>query len=448
MAGGNWTAQNKVRPGIYINFSTRGSQALTLGSRGTAAICRALSWGPVGEIVAVDAGADTTSAIGWGITTEQARFLREMFKGTGSTGGPTKILLYRPEAAGAAAASAVLGEGGVTVTALYPGVRGNDISIVSAEDVDEPGTFTVATLVDGKQVDIQRAKTAAELSANSWVKFSGTGALTATAGVTLSGGADGAVDTSAYAAFLEALEPYHFDVLAYDGTDSTVNQALIAFVKRISAQEGRYSQLVTTNAENADSRFVINCKSGVVLEDGTALTPQETVWWLAGAQAGAQYHQALSYASYPGAKDVVPRLSGSQIEEAIKAGNLVLAEEFGKVRIETDINTLVSYTPEIGEVFHKNRTMRVCNTLANDIYREFSLHYLGKVNNNEEGRGLFKGAVLDYLLEMYSRGALRQRPAGEDVEVLMGSSIDSIVINLGLYLADAVEKIYMTITVS
>ena len=42
----------------------------------------------------------------------------------------------------------------------------------------------------------------------------------------------------------------------------------------------------------------------------------------------------------------------------------------------------------------------------------------------------------------------RMRPAGEDVEVLMGSSIDSIVINLGLYLADAVEKIYMTITVS
>ena len=123
MAGGNWTAQNKVRPGIYINFSTRGSQALTLGSRGTAAICRALSWGPVREIVTVDAGADTTGAIGWGITTEQARFLREMFKGTGSTGGPTKVLLYRPEAVGAAAASAALGEGGVTVTALYPGVR-------------------------------------------------------------------------------------------------------------------------------------------------------------------------------------------------------------------------------------------------------------------------------------------------------------------------------------
>ena len=327
-----------------------------------------------------------------------------MFKGTDVTGGPTKVLLYRPEAAGAAAASAALGD--ITVTALYPGLRGNGISIVSAEDIDEAGTYTVTTLVDGKQADLQRVKTAGELSANSWVKFSGTGPLSATAGVTLSGGADGTADASAYAAFLEALEPYSFDVLAYDGTDSTVNQALIAFVKRISAQEGRYSQLVTTGAEKADSIFVINCKSGVVLEDGTALTPQETVWWLAGAQAGAQYHQSLSYAIYPGAKDVVPRLSGSQIEAAIQAGSLTLAEEFGKVRIETDINTLVSFTPEIGEVFHKNRSMRVCNTLANDIYREFSLHYLGKVNNNEEGRGLFKGAVLDYQI---GRASCRER---------------------------------------
>lgn len=152
MAGGNWTAQNKVRPGIYINFTTRGSQTLTLGSRGTAAICRPLSWGPPGEIMTIDAGADTTAFIGWGITTEQARFLREMFKGTDVTGGPTKVLLYRPEAAGAAAASAALGE--ITVTARYPGVRGNAISVVSAEDIDDAGTYTVTTLVDGKQVDL------------------------------------------------------------------------------------------------------------------------------------------------------------------------------------------------------------------------------------------------------------------------------------------------------
>ena len=448
MAGGSWTAQNKVRPGIYINFTSKGGRGLTPGDRGTLAACKALSWGPEGEIMTIRPGDSLTRSTGYDITAPQARFLREAFKGTDVSGAPTAVLLYRPRAAGAAAASAALGEAGVTVTARYPGVRGNDIAVTASEDVDEAGLFTVTTLVDGLEADAQRVRTAAELLPNDWVSFSREGALAATAGVTLTGGADGTVSAAAYAAFLEALEPYSFDVLAYDGTDSAVNQALIAFVKRISAQEGRYAQLVTTGAENADSRFVINNRAGVVLEDGSALTPQETVWWLAGAQAGARYYQSLSYARYPGAVDVSPRLTGSQIEAAIQAGDLVLAEEFGRVRVETDINTLTVFTPEIGEAFHKNRTMRTCNTLANDVYREFSLNYLGKVHNNEEGRALFQGAILRYLLDMYSKGALRQRPAGEDVEVLMGSTADSIVVNLAFYVADSVEKIYLTVTIN
>ena len=448
MAGGSWTAQNKVRPGIYINFTSKGGRGLTPGDRGTLAACKALSWGPVGEIMTIHAGDSLKPFTGYDITEPQARFLREAFKGTDVSGGPTTILLCRPQAAGAAAASASLGEGGVTVTALYPGTRGNDIAVTVTEDVDEAGLFTVATLVDGVEADSQRAKTPAELVPNSWAAFSKEGALAATAGVTLTGGADGTVNAAAYAAFLEALEPYSFDVLAYDGEDSAVNQALIAFVKRISAHECRDAQLVTTGAANADSRFVINSRSGAVLEDGSTLTPRETVWWLAGAQAGAQYYQSLSYARYPGAVDVSPRLTGSQIEAAIQSGDLVLDEEFGRVRIETDINTLTSFTPETGEAFRKNRTVRACNTLANDIYREFSLNYLGKVTNNEAGRGLFQAAILKYLLDMYGKGALRQRPVGEDVEVLEGDTADSLVINLAFYAADSVEKIYMTVTVS
>jgi len=447
MAGGSWTAQNKVRPGIYINFTSRGSRSLTPGSRGTLAGIRPLSWGPVGEIMTIDSGADVTPYIGYGITTPQARFLREALKGTDVTGAPTKILLYRPAAADSAAATAALSEG-VTATALYPGVRGNDISIVVAENVDDEGVFTVTTLVDGLQVDRQTAQTGAQLTPNAWVTFTGNAALTATAGVTLTGGADGTVAPQSYSDFLTALEPYSFDVLAYDGTDSAVRDAYAAFVQRISSQEGRYAQLVTTGADHADSRFVINNKSGVVLEGGEVLTPQEAVWWLAGAEAGAQYYQSLSCAAYPGAVDVSPRLTGSQIEAAILAGDVVLSEEFGRVTVETDINTLTTFTEDIGKAFRKNRTMRSCNNLANDIYREFSLHYKGKVSNNEEGRGLFQAAILEYLLTMYGKGALRERPTGEDVEVLPGNEIDSIVINLGFWLADAVEKIYMTVTVN
>lgn len=448
MAGGSWTAQNKVRPGVYINFKSDAAAAVAMGERGTVAIPRALSWGPVGTVMTVDAGEDPTPSVGYALTAPQALFLREMFKGTNVTGGPNTVLLYRPAAEGAATAGAELTAAGLTVTALYPGVRGNDIAVAIAAGVDEPERFTVSTLVDAQVVDTQQVTAAAELKPNGWVTFSGQGPLAASAGVSLTGGADGTVQPAAYAAALEALEPYSFDILAYDGTDSTVRSAMITFVRRLAEQGGRYAQLVTSGAQSADSRYVINVNDGVVLDDGTRLAAHEVVWWLAGAEAGAQYYQSLTYAAYPGAVDVAERKTDSQIEAAIKAGDIVLDQEFGRVRIETDINTLTTYTQDIGRVYHKNTTMRVCFSLANDLYREFSLNWLGKVKNNEEGRGLFKAAVLGRLKTMYERGALSERPVSGDVTVERGESPDSIVIIVALRIGDAVEKVYLTITVS
>ena len=448
MAGGSWTAQNKIRPGVYINFKSGAARTVTQGERGTVAIPKALSWGPVGKVVAVNAGEDTTPSIGYAITDAGAMFLREMFKGTNVTGGPNTVLLYRLPAEGAAPATATVEGAGLTVTALYPGVRGNDIAVTIAADVDEPDSFTVSTLVSGQVVDVQKVTAAADLKPNGWVTFSGAGPLAASAGVSLSGGVDGTALPSAYAAALEALEPYSFDVLAYDGTDSTVQAAMIAFVKRLAEQEGKHTQLVTSGAQNVDSRYVININSGVVLDDGTRLAANQVVWWLAGAEAGAQYYQSLTYAAYPNAADVAVRQTNSQIEAAIQAGDIVLTQEFGQVRVETDINTLTTYTQDIGEVYHKNTTMRVCSSLANDLYREFSLNYLGKVKNDEAGRGLFQAAVLGYLKTMYERGALSERPVSDDVTVERGDSADSIVITVALRVADAVEKIYLTITVT
>lgn len=450
MAGGTWTAQNKVRPGIYINFKSGGAAVAAFGTRGTAAIAKALSWGPVGQVSTVEAGADTTPFIGYSSASNEARFLQEMFKGTNVTSGPVQVLLYRLPAQGAAPAEATIGaeSAAVTVSALFPGVRGNDIAVTVTAGVDDPELLTVTTLVSGVQVDSQQVKSVSELSANGWVSFSGTGPLTATAGVTLTGGTDGTVEPAAYAAAMSVLEPYSFDVLAYDGTDSTVRAAHIAFVKRLAGQEGKYTQLVTSGAQGADSRFVINIENGVVLDDGTQLPANEAVWWLAGAEAGAQYYESLTYAAYPGAVDVASKQTSGQIEEGIQAGNIVLTREFGQVRVETDINTLTTYSQNIGQVFHKNLTVRVCSSLANDIYREFSLNFLGRVKNNEEGRGLFKSVVLEYLLTMYGKGALRVRPTGDDVTVEQGETLDSIVVTVALAIGDSVEKIYMTITVS
>ena len=43
MAGGTWIDQNKVRPGVYINYKSSPQALSTMGERGTVAIARQLS---------------------------------------------------------------------------------------------------------------------------------------------------------------------------------------------------------------------------------------------------------------------------------------------------------------------------------------------------------------------------------------------------------------------
>ena len=277
--GGAWTGQNKVRPGVYIRFRSTGNTGLTAGDRGTVTICEPLSWGPVGQVMEVEAGADTTPYTGYDITNPRNRFLNEIFKGSNRTAAPRKVLLYRPAASGSAQASATAGT--LTATARYPGARGNDITIVITALTEPDGSFTVSTIVDGEPVDQQTAATADTLEDNGWVTFSGTGALTAETGKALEGGADGTVQSAAYSSYLTAIEPYPFDVMIYDGTDTTVQSAMTAFIRRIAEETGVYAQLAAAGLQNPDSRFVLNVSSGVTLADGRRPSRRRPTRWSA-----------------------------------------------------------------------------------------------------------------------------------------------------------------------
>lgn len=444
MAGGIWTDQNKVRPGVYIRFKTATASGIQVGNRGVIAICEPLSWGAVGKVTEIDASSDMASITGFDITAPENRFLREMFKGSNRTSAPVKVLLYRPSASGSAQATATIGN--LTATAAYPGARGNDLTIAISANADTED-YTVTTILAGDVVDIQVGAEVSDLANNAWVEFSGEGALSDNTGVALTGGADGTVAASAYSAFLSTIEAYKFDILCYDGSDTDVATAFITFIKRIAEENGQYAQLVLANATNPDSRFVINVVSGVVLDDGTTLTPAQVTWWVSGIQAGARYNESLTYASYPNAVTVSPVKTNSEIVAALGAGDFVLNSDDGTVRVETDINSLITYTSDIGKVFRKNRVMRLCNQIANDIYAQFSANFIGVVNNNEIGRSRFKSVIVGYLLSIQANQGIQNFEA-DDVEVLPGEEIDAVVINLAIQPVDSIEKIYLTIEVA
>jgi hypothetical protein len=445
MAGGIWRSQNKILPGVYINVKSRQSVTANVGDRGTVAICKPLSWGPTGVVEEYKPGDDPTGIIGAGITSDAALFIREMIKGSDVTSGPNKILIYRPAGTSGAKATATIGD--LTATALYDGVRGNDITIVVAADPDTEGGFIVSTVVDGSVVDAQAVTAIGSLVANAWVTFSGEGSLTASAGTALTGGVDPTVSASDYAAFFTAVEPYQFDIVAYDGSDSTVIAALAAFVTRMNESIGHKCQAVVANATALNSKFMISVKNGVKLSDGTALTAQDAVYWVAGAEAGATYYQSLTYAQYPGAVSANPKLTDAQAEEAVTGGQICFIDSFGVTKVCTDINSKTTVTTDEGAEFKKNRVMRVLNQFCNDVYEHFSNYFIGKADNNDAGRNLLRGWIIGYLNEMQANNGV-QNFVADDVAVAAGNSIDSVVIGVAIQPVDAIEKIYITGTVS
>lgn len=448
MAGGTWTSQNKVLPGVYINVQSQASVNISVGERGIVAIPKALSWGPVGAIQEITPGEDLTPYIGYTVADEAALFLREMMKGSDVTSGPNKILLYRLDGTGSASATVTIGS--LTITAAYVGARGNDITMVITADPDNAGYYDVNTVVDGMIVDSQYINNLNNLVNNSWVSFgvAAAGTIATTVGTPLSGGVDPVPAASNYAAFLTAIEPYQFDILAYDGTNTTTMTAFIQFITRMNDNVGKKCQLVMAgSAAAANSKYVIAVQNGVTLNDGTSLTAQQATWWVAGAEAGAQYNQSLTYAQYPQAAQANPKLSETDAEEAVANGMLCFIDTFGIVKVCTDIDSKTTVTPREGAEFKKNRVMRVINQFCNDVYEHFSNYFIGKVDNNENGRALLRAWIVGYLNEVQANNGI-QNFSADDVTVLPGQAIDAVIVNVAIMPVDAIEKIYMTVTVT
>ena len=546
MAGGTWVDQNKVRPGVYINYKSAPSSLATMGERGVVAIARVLDWGERGRWYTLTDPSDCEQ-FGHAITDAECLFIRQILLGTNRTQGASKILLWSLDtqtsntsatlefvngqsttvtvtavasgkagnnialkitksgsnskwtvyqgdtvvaeqdaladisnlsndikgyisvspasgstktngtdgelektflsggADGSAKATATIGN--LVATAKYYGSLGNRLSVVVT--AGESANYIVQTLLDGEAVDSQVVSAISGLVANDYVVWSGSGAISTSTGVALTGGTNGEARMQDYSAFLDALEVEQFNILIYDGSNATIKEAYVSFVKRLSNNEGAKCQCVVSNmSPNPDNECVINCyPQSLTLSDGSVLEPEQMTWWVGGAEAGANVNESLTYARHPGAVDFTPKLSSLAQDASITAGQIAFITNKGNVQVLTDINSFRTYAVEKGKAFRKNRVVRTVFGLCNDIYDVFSNYYIGSVSNDEEGRKSLKGEILG-IMNRYQGIRALQNVEADDVTVLKGVDSDAVVIEIYCQPVDSVEKIYVNITIS
>jgi len=441
MAGGTFKSQNKIRPGAYINFKAVAKPLSSLGTRGVVTMPVAMSWGAeITELLSSELiDGKSLPKIGYTAFNEESQIFREALKGC------YKAIIYRLDTGGTKATASLLP---LTATAKYAGIVGNEIAV---SVVANGAKFDVITLFRGIERNRQTVTTIAELVPNDYVVFSGTGNVVANAGVTLAGGLNGTVNTETYSTYLDKIKAYKWNTMGIPQDSSAVNANIITFITNMRENVGKKVQAVLYNA-TADYEGIITVNQGYKTVDET-ISPTTFVAYIAGLTAGSDVDASNTYHAINGAVSIVypegvTPYGDEEIEEALKEGKLVLStRQDGVVVIEQDINTLHTFTPDKGYAFSKNRVIRTLDEINNSTALLFERSYIGKVDNNDDGRNIFKSDVISYLNMLQNIAAIQNFDSATDIQIYAGEAIDAVVADLAIQPVDSMEKLYMTVMV-
>jgi hypothetical protein len=327
--------------------------------------------------------------------------------------------------------------------ARYSGTRGNDIKHGVSANIDEEDKFDVDTYLGTSKVDSQTVSSASELEDNDYVIFQKDYSLAESAGMPLTGGKNGEVTGLTHQEALNKLETYTFNTLGCMSADDTIKAVYAEYCKRMRDKVGAKFTVVVQGYAH-DYIGTINLKNTVSDTDAPAYA---LVPWLVGAEAGCAVNKTCENMTYDGEYTINADYTQTQLENAIKAGELVFHKVGSSINVLADINSYVTVTNDMNEDFQLNQVIRVIDQIAMDIASTFNQKYLGKVQNNEDGRIAFWNDCVALHTDLQNMGAIEDFES-DDITVSSGSGKRDIVEYESVKPVCAMSKLYMTVEVS
>lgn len=432
LGGGNFTVQNKILPGSYINFVSSDTGVNVFGERGVVALGCVLNYGPANimEITKEDFINNSKKLLGYEYTAPEMIDIREVFKNA------RKLYLYKLNQSKHTRASCTY------CTAVNYGSRGNKFKVTVNTNVDNTQKKDVSLYIDDIEVFSQTVSAITELNNdNGYVKWNTSAELTNTTGTYLTGGISGDVVGSCMTLFLNQLDSISFNAVGIVISDDEFEELLIEYTKRMREEVGKKFQCVTASyyGNYEGNVYVVN---SIYENDYEHIIP-----WVVGAIGSCPVNKSLTNTLYNGEYTIITNYTQSQLEDYIKKGNFVIHSVNNEPRVLLDINTLTETTSEKGEDFKDNQTVRICDQIAMDIAEIFNNYYLGKVPNDTAGRNSLWCDIVKHHQKLKDIRAIDDFNEN-DITVSIGNNRRSVVITDCITPANAMTQLYMTVTIN
>lgn len=195
---------------------------------------------------------------------------------------------------------------------------------------------------------------------------------------------------------LPVLETFKFNYFAAPPNVTADDvTSIMTYFKALRDNKKLNVKAVLPNAKG-DHEGIINCTTTDIKVGENTYTAAEYCSRVAGVFAGTPLSVSCTYFVLPEVDDV-PKMSRSELDERIDAGELVLFHDGEKVKIGRERNSLTTVGQEKGDIYKSIKAVDIMDLIADDIHTTIEDNYIGKYANNYDNKCLIIVAVQTYL---------------------------------------------------
>lgn len=482
---GDFSKDNRPRrPGAYFAFDARQTVTPPPGLGGIVAIAFTNDWGPDEAPTLLRSFQDYRQWFGDSINTVGYRAVRQAFQGEGlpGYGGAGAVLAYRITGSAQAKAAHIFTNTtpatALTLTAKYPGTRGNALNVtvqdqpgVQSPEKDEFIIYDGAVEVERyNYTDTDIADLVAQINAKSqWVTatlgITGVG-LTMVANASLTAGNDGSTLVAGdYTSMMSALEVERFSVLSFEcPADNSIITSLATWGKAARANGKRFRTVIggalDEDATTAIARSLllndpgfINIGVGSVTDSVLGvLSTSQLAPRVAGIVAARGEARSLTYSRFNGLTLKVGA-TDADILRSFDGGVLVLARDSNldaPVRIEKGVNTYTTTTnlAKPLSIFRVPKFVATMDGLQMDLTTFGEQQVIGKMPVSASTRSFVRAEISQMMRRREDAGIIQPGwTVDVDTDPPPAPSDDFMQFIIGLTFGRSTEQIFFSASV-